>query len=121
MADLKRRRTELRPGTVLTREWDGQLRQVIVLADGFSWNGFVLRFLLQSVVAGTDAAWRALHPRLPLRPGFVTYPVQLAPGATRNTFCTLSSLLPGPFPQDRMNAARSSSTVSMSASRSQQS
>jgi multicomponent Na+:H+ antiporter subunit E len=58
----------------------------------------VLRFLRQSVVAGMDVARRALDPRLPLRPGFVSYPVQLATGAARNTFCTLSSLLPGTLP-----------------------
>ena len=39
MADLSRSRTELRPGTLLTREWDGHLQRVMVLADGFSWNG----------------------------------------------------------------------------------
>jgi multicomponent Na+:H+ antiporter subunit E len=60
--------------------------------------GLVLRFLRQSIVAGTDVARRALDPRLPLRLGVVAYPVQLAPGATRNTFCTLSSLLPGTLP-----------------------
>jgi multicomponent Na+:H+ antiporter subunit E len=58
----------------------------------------VLRLLHQSVVAGTDVARRALDPRLPLRPGFVPYAVKLAPGASRNTFCTLSSLLPGTLP-----------------------
>jgi multicomponent Na+:H+ antiporter subunit E len=60
--------------------------------------GFVLRFMRQSVVAGADVAWRALDPRLPLRPGFVAYPAALAPGVARNTFCTLSSLLPGTMP-----------------------
>jgi multicomponent Na+:H+ antiporter subunit E len=59
---------------------------------------FSLRFLLQSAIAGTDVARRALDPRLPLRAGFVNYPVQLPPGAARNTFCTLSSLLPGTLP-----------------------
>src|SRR5437016_9722424 len=39
VADLNRSRTELRPGTLLTREWDGHLQQVMVLADGFTWNG----------------------------------------------------------------------------------
>jgi multicomponent Na+:H+ antiporter subunit E len=58
----------------------------------------VLRFLLQSAIAGTDVAWRALDPRLPLRPGFVSYPVHVPPGVARNTFCTLSSLLPGTLP-----------------------
>ena len=57
-----------------------------------------LRFLRQSVVAGTDVAWRALDPKLPLRPGFVLYPVGLPPGAARNMFTTLTSLLPGTVP-----------------------
>jgi multicomponent Na+:H+ antiporter subunit E len=58
----------------------------------------VLRFLYQSAIAGTDVARRALDPRLPLRPGFLTYPAKLPRGALRNTFCTLSSLLPGTVP-----------------------
>jgi multicomponent Na+:H+ antiporter subunit E len=58
----------------------------------------VLRFLCQSIMAGTDVARRALHPRLPLRPGFMGYRGQLAPGRARNTFRTLSSLLPGTLP-----------------------
>jgi len=57
-----------------------------------------VRFLRQSVVAGVDVAWRALHPRLPLRPGVVSDPVRLPPGSARSTFCTLTSLLPGTVP-----------------------
>jgi hypothetical protein len=34
-----RRRTEVRPGTVFSREWSGQIHQVTVLAHGFAWNG----------------------------------------------------------------------------------
>jgi multicomponent Na+:H+ antiporter subunit E len=45
-----------------------------------------------------DVARRALDPRLPLRPGFVAYPVRFAPGPTRNAFTTLTSLLPGTVP-----------------------
>ena len=57
-----------------------------------------LRFLGQSIVAGADVARRALHPRLPLRPGFVPYPVYFPPGTARNAFATLTSLLPGTVP-----------------------
>ena len=57
-----------------------------------------LRFAYQSVAAGVDVAWRALDPRLPLRPGFVRYPVRFPPGAARNAFTTLTSLLPGTVP-----------------------
>ena len=57
-----------------------------------------VRFLCQSVLAGTDVARRALDPRLPLDPGFVHYTVRLPPGPRRNTFTTLMSLLPGTVP-----------------------
>jgi multicomponent Na+:H+ antiporter subunit E len=57
-----------------------------------------LRFLRQSVVAGADVARRALDPRLPLRPGFVTYPTRFPPGTARNVFTSLTSLLPGTVP-----------------------
>lgn len=57
-----------------------------------------LRFLWQSVIAGADVAWRALDPRLPLRPGFVRCPIRIAPGPERDAFRALSSLLPGTLP-----------------------
>ena len=50
------------------------------------------------MVAGWDVAVRALSPRLPVRPGFVVYPVGFPPGVTRNVFTTLTSLLPGTVP-----------------------
>jgi multicomponent Na+:H+ antiporter subunit E len=50
---------------------------------------FVPRFLYQSIVAGVDVALRALNPRLPLRPGFVIYPMHLPP---------ITGLLPGTLP-----------------------
>ncbi|MGA9081741.1 MAG: Na+/H+ antiporter subunit E [Pseudolabrys sp.] len=58
----------------------------------------LLRFLYQSIAAGVDVAWRALDPRLPLRPGYVIYPSRLPPGTMRNAFCTMTSLLPGTLP-----------------------
>jgi multicomponent Na+:H+ antiporter subunit E len=61
-------------------------------------GGLALHLLRQSVISGADVARRALDPRLPLRPGFVFYPVGLRPGSTRNLFATLMSLLPGTVP-----------------------
>ena len=52
-------------------------------------------FVWESVLAGVDVARRALHPGLPLRPGFVTCPLNFPPGFARNTFATITSLLPG--------------------------
>jgi multicomponent Na+:H+ antiporter subunit E len=40
---------------------------------------------------------------MPLRPGFVNYPVRFPPGRTRNTFATLTSLLPGTVPAGYQN------------------
>lgn len=58
----------------------------------------VPRFLWQSLLAGWDVARRAFAPRLRLNPGFVAYPCRHAPGHLRNTFATISSLLPGTLP-----------------------
>jgi multicomponent Na+:H+ antiporter subunit E len=58
----------------------------------------VPHFLLQSVVAGVDVARRALDPRMPLRPGFVSFPLSFPPGPARNVFASWTSLLPGTLP-----------------------
>jgi hypothetical protein len=39
VTELNRSGSVLRSGTLLTREWDGHLHRVMVLADGFGWNG----------------------------------------------------------------------------------
>ena len=57
VADLNRSRTELRPGTLLTREWDGHPQRVMVLADGFSWNGETYRSLSKVAFAITGSRW----------------------------------------------------------------
>lgn len=56
---------------------------------------FVPFFLMESVRGGVDVAWRALSPRLPLRLGFVDWPLRLPPGAARTLFVATVSLLPG--------------------------
>jgi Protein of unknown function (DUF2924) len=47
----------LRPGTLLTREWDGHLQRVMVLADGFIWNGKSYRSLSKVAFAITGSRW----------------------------------------------------------------
>jgi multicomponent Na+:H+ antiporter subunit E len=37
---------------------------------------------------------------MPLNPGFVTCPLSFPPGFARNTFATITSLLPGSMPAD---------------------
>ena len=39
LKSLDRKRTDLTPGTLLVREWDHKSHRVMVLADGFAWNG----------------------------------------------------------------------------------
>ena len=58
----------------------------------------VPHFIWESVRAGIDVARRALAPGLPLQPGFVNCPLGFAPGFARNTFATITSLLPGSLP-----------------------
>jgi Protein of unknown function (DUF2924) len=57
VADLNRSRTELRPGTLLTREWDCHLQRVMVLADGFSWNGKTYPSLSKVAFVMTGTRW----------------------------------------------------------------
>jgi hypothetical protein len=57
VADFNRSRTELRPGTLLTREWEGHLQRVMVLADGFSWNGKTYPSLSKVAFAITGSRW----------------------------------------------------------------
>jgi len=71
------------------RSFHPRLGSLIVLAFRFVW---------QSVIAGIDVARRALEPRLPLRPGFVTYPIRMLPSPIRSTLLSIASLLPGTLP-----------------------
>src|ERR1700712_4854088 len=57
-----------------------------------------VRLLYQSILAGTDVAWRALAPGLPLRPGFIVHRTKLPTGLSRSSFRMIASLLPGSLP-----------------------
>lgn len=56
-ADLQRIQPGLRPGTTLTREWNGHLQQVMVLPDGFSWKGKTYPSLSKVASAITGTRW----------------------------------------------------------------
>jgi multicomponent Na+:H+ antiporter subunit E len=63
-----------------------------------SLGGFVvyaLYFLKLSITGGIDVAWRTYHPRLPLNPAMVEYPLRLTSLSARNLFVCTVSLLPG--------------------------
>jgi hypothetical protein len=54
---LNRGFADLKPGTVLGREWNGQMHRVAVLADGFSWNGKTYPSLTKIALAITGTRW----------------------------------------------------------------
>ena len=47
----------LKSGALLVREWNGRLERVMVLEDGFAWNGCVYRSLSQVAKAITGTNW----------------------------------------------------------------
>jgi hypothetical protein len=47
----------LTPGTVLTREWDRRSQRVMVMADGFAWNGQTYDSLSKVAYAITGTKW----------------------------------------------------------------
>ena len=55
--DRGRRIANVRPGTVLGREWNGQMHRVAVLADGFAWNGKTYPSLSKVAFAITGTRW----------------------------------------------------------------
>jgi multicomponent Na+:H+ antiporter subunit E len=59
---------------------------------------FTLHFLWQSVVSGVDVARRAFAPSLPLKLGFLAYPVRLPTATGRAAFGAVTSLMPGTLP-----------------------
>ena len=55
--ELAQRTADLRPGTVLEREWNGRMHRVAVLTDGFAWNGKTYRSLTKVAFAITGTRW----------------------------------------------------------------
>jgi hypothetical protein len=57
LASFDQKRTGLVPGTVLVREWDRQSQRVMVMADGFAWNGQTYDSLSKVAFAITGTKW----------------------------------------------------------------
>ena len=51
------RRVDVRPGTILAREWNGRMQRVAVLVDGFAWNGKTYPSLSKVAFAITGTRW----------------------------------------------------------------
>jgi Protein of unknown function (DUF2924) len=47
----------LKSGALLVREWNGRIERVMVLDEGYAWNGGVYRSLSQAVKAITGTNW----------------------------------------------------------------
>lgn len=56
--------------------------------------GFVPFFLWHSLKGGADVARRAFHPRMPIAPELIEYPLRL-PCLSQVTMINITSLLPG--------------------------
>lgn len=56
-AQFERRKRQRSPGTVLTREWNGQHHRVMVLGDGFAWEGRTYNSLSEIAKTITGTKW----------------------------------------------------------------
>ena len=57
LVSFDQKRTDLAPGTVLVREWDRQSQRVMVMSDGFAWNGQTYDSLSKVAFAITGTRW----------------------------------------------------------------
>src|ERR1700687_2054915 len=57
LLSFDQKRTELTRGTVLVREWDRHSQRVMVMADGFAWNGQTYDSLSKVAFAITGTKW----------------------------------------------------------------
>src|SRR5258706_5122937 len=57
LVSFDQKRTELTPGTVLVREWDRRSQRVMVMPDGFAWNGQTYDSLSKVAFAITGTKW----------------------------------------------------------------
>lgn len=57
LVSFDQKRVELTPGTVLVREWDRRSQRVMVMPDGFAWNGNTYDSLSKVAFAITGTKW----------------------------------------------------------------
>src|SRR6266550_337257 len=57
LVSFDQKRTELTPGTVLVREWDRRSQRVMVMSNGFAWNGQTYVSLSKVAFAITGTKW----------------------------------------------------------------
>ena len=57
LVSFDQKRRELAPGTVLVRDWDRHSQRVMVVPDGFAWNGQTYDSLSKVAFAITGTKW----------------------------------------------------------------
>jgi hypothetical protein len=57
LVSFDQKKIELTPGTVLVRAWDRRSQRVMVMADGFAWNGQTYDSLSKVAFAITGTKW----------------------------------------------------------------
>ena len=57
MDEFGRRRAELKPGTILMREWNAHTHRVMVVDEGFAWNGKTYDSLSKVAFVITGTNW----------------------------------------------------------------
>lgn len=62
--------------------------------------GFIIWFLWNSLKGGIDVTWRVLHPKLPIKPGFIRYELTLTKKGPRVFLINCLSLQPGSLSVD---------------------
>ena len=55
--EIDRTNASVWPGTMLSREWNGEMHRVAVLAEGFAWNGKTYPSLSKIALAITGTRW----------------------------------------------------------------
>jgi len=61
VTEARQRQIRLRLGTVLAREWKGQMQRVSVMADGFAWNAVPIPVCPGSLVSSRARAGMVLN------------------------------------------------------------
>jgi len=72
--------------------------EALVPPVGIVWRevmGFVPFFLWHSLKGGVGVARLAFHPRMPIAPELIEYPLRLPPGLSQVALINITSLLPG--------------------------
>src|SRR5207248_3450378 len=57
LLEFDQKKSDLTPGTVLVREWNRRSQRVMVMSDGFAWNGQTYDSLSRVAFAITGTKW----------------------------------------------------------------